>query len=84
MFLDLYTFIGSAGTMLTIRRFPLTWNLVKRSLWTGTEPLSTSDPEMFELLKKERRRQVCAVSYVKVTAYDKVYFFHFCLSLSMF
>ena len=48
----------SLRTMLKIRRFQSTLKLVKRALWTGSEPLSESDPELHNLLKLEKKRQV--------------------------
>jgi hypothetical protein len=44
--------------MLQMRRLQSTLHLVKRSLWTGSESLSESDPEMYNLLKLEKKRQV--------------------------
>ncbi|KAL5265888.1 hypothetical protein ACHWQZ_G006519 [Mnemiopsis leidyi] len=48
----------STDTMLKIRWFHSTLCQLRRSLWTGNEPLSESDPEVFNLLKHEKRRQV--------------------------
>ena len=40
------------------RRLMPVYGILRRSLWSGSEPLSTSDPEVFNLLKQEKKRQV--------------------------
>ena len=51
------------------RRFISVHGLIKRSLWTGSEPLNTSDPDVYNLLKQEKKRQVCTISN-NTSSYD--------------
>ena len=44
--------------MLQARRLTSLVGALRRSKWTGCEPLSESDPQMYDLLTKEKRRQV--------------------------